>query len=124
MPSKKSKNERKALQLIIKAGEEGLFQTELRKLLDLSSREASRIAKKYEEKGTITREKVLNNRRWTYKLFSSKEFVTIDSIEGCPCLICPDVDKCFRGGKKDPTTCLDLTAWVDPRIEPVPLSKL
>ena len=115
--------EKKALQLIIKAGEEGLIQTELRKLLDVSSREASRIAKKFEEKGIVFREKVLNNGRWTFKIYSTKEYATIDSIKGCPCLICPDVEKCHSGGTKDPTTCLELTAWVDPRIES-PLSLL
>ena len=120
---KKIKVEKKAIQLIIKAGEEGLIQTELWKLLDVSGREASRIAKKFEEKGIVFREKVLNNGRWTFKIYSTKVFGTIDSIEGCPCLICPDVDKCHSGGTKDPTTCLDLTAWVDPRIEPLPPSE-
>ncbi len=123
MTLKKIKVEKKAIQLIIKAGEEGLFQTELRKLLDVTNREASRIAKKFEEKGTVYREKALNNSRWTYKIYSTKKFATLDSIEGCPCLICPDIDRCFMGGQKDPTTCLELTAWIDPRIEP-PLSLL
>ena len=117
MTLKNSEVEKKALKLIIDAGDEGLFQTELWKLLDISSREASRIAKKLEEKDRVFREKVLNNGRWTFKIYSTKEYVTIDSIKGCPCLICPGVDRCFRGGKKDPTTCLELTAWVDPRIE-------
>ena len=123
MTLKNNKVEKKALKLIIDAGDEGLFQTELWKLLDISSREASRIAKKFEEKDRVFREKVLNNGRWTFKIYSTKVFGTLDSIEGCPCLICPDVDRCFRGGTKDPRTCLELTAWVDPRIEPLPPSE-
>ncbi len=119
MSSKKRGTERQALKLIIDAGDEGLFQTELWKLLDISSREASRIAKKLEEKDRVFREKVLNNGRWTFKIYSTKEYVTIDSIKDCPCLICPDVDRCFSGGKKDPRICLELTAWLDPRIEPL-----
>ena len=119
MKSKKRKTEQRALKLIIDTGEEGLFQTELWKLLDISTREASRIAKKFEEKGNVYREKVLNNGRWTYKIFISKEFVTLESVEDCPCLVCPDINKCFSGGKKDPRICLDLTAWIDPRIEPM-----
>jgi DNA-binding Lrp family transcriptional regulator len=119
MSSKKRETERKALNLIYDAGEEGLFQTEIWKLLDLSSREASRIVKKFEEKGNVYRERVLNNGRWTYKIFLSREFVTLESIEDCPCLVCPDINKCFRGGQKDPAICLDLTAWIDPRIEPL-----
>jgi DNA-binding Lrp family transcriptional regulator len=119
MSSKKRETERKALNLIYDAGEEGLFQTEIWKLLDLSSREASRIVKKFEEKGNVYRERVLNKGRWTYKIFLSREFVTLESIEDCPCLVCPDINKCFRGGQKDPAICLDLTAWIDPRIEPL-----
>ncbi len=123
MSSKNSRIERQALKIIIEAGDEGLFQTEIWKLLDISTREASRIAKKLEEKDRVFREKVLNNGRWTFKIYSTKEYVTIDSIKDCPCLICPDVDKCYSGGKKNPRTCLDLTAWVDPRIEPLPPSE-
>ena len=119
MSSKKSRIERQALKLIIDAGEEGLFQTEIWRLLDISTREASRIVKKFEKKGNLHREKVLNNGRWTYKIFLSKEFVTLESVIDCPCLVCPDINKCFRGGQKDPAICLDLTAWIDPRIEPM-----
>ena len=121
MTLNKRKLEKKAFSLILGTGKEGLFQSELWKLLDITNREASRIVKKYEEKGKVYREKVLNNSRWTYKLYSIEELVTLDSIEKCPCLICLEVNRCYRGGMKDPTTCLDLTAWIDPRIEPVPL---
>ena len=119
MTLNKRKVEKKAYSLILGAGKEGLFQSELWKLLDITNREASRIVKKFEEKGTVCREKTLNSSRWTYKIYSTRELVTLNSIEKCPCLICPEVNKCFRGGKKDPTVCLDLTAWIDPRIEPL-----
>ena len=123
MAPKNNKAEQKALKLIFDTGEEGLLQSELWKLLDVSSREGSRIAKKFEEKGRVYRERILNNGRWTYKIFSKKKLVTLDSIAGCPCLVCPDVEKCFRGGTIDPATCLKLTAWLDPRIEQLPPSE-
>ncbi len=117
MPPRNSSVEQRALRLIYDAGDEGLLQSELWKLLDVSSREGSRLAKKFEEKGRIVRDKVLNDGRWTYKLFSKNEPVTLDSVRGCPCLICSEVEKCFRGGTQDPVYCLLLTAWIDPRIE-------
>lgn len=123
MAPKNNKAEQKALKLIFDAGEEGLLQSELWKLLDVSSREGSRMAKKFEEKGRVYREKVLNNGRWTYMIFSKKELVTLDSIEGCPCLVCDKVEKCFNEGKVTPTSCLKLTAWIDPRIEQLPPSE-
>ena len=118
MPSKDT-TEQKALKLVFEAGEDGLLQSDLWKLLDVSSREGSRLAKKFEEKGKVVREKVLNDGRWTYKLYFKKEPVTLESVEGCPCLICPEVDKCFRGGSIDPNVCLFLTSWIDPRLETI-----
>ncbi len=117
MPPRNSSAEQRALRLIYDAGDEGLLQSELWKLLEVSSREGSRLAKKFEEKGRIVREKVLNDGRWTYKLVSKNEPVTLDSVRGCPCLICSEVEKCFRGGTQDPVCCQLLTAWIDPRIE-------
>ena len=117
MPPRNSSAEQRALRLIYDAGDEGLLQSDLWKLLGVSSREGSRLAKKFEEKGRIVREEVLNDGRWTYKLLSKKEPVTLDSVRGCPCLICSEVEKCFRGGTQDPVYCQLLTAWIDPRIE-------
>ena len=116
MPQKNNSLEQKALKLVYDAGGAGILQSELWKELGVSSREGSRMAKKFEEKDKVIRNKVLNEGRWTYKLFSKKEPVTLDSVKGCPCLICDEVDKCFRGGTRDPVYCMALTAWVDPRV--------
>jgi len=116
LPQKNSSLEQKALKLVYDAGDKGILQSELWKELGVSSREGSRMAKKFEERDKVVREKVLNEGRWTYKLFSKKEPVTLDSVKGCPCLICDEVDKCFRGGTRDPVYCMALKAWVDPRI--------
>ena len=53
MAPKNNKAEQKALKLIFDAGEEGLLQSELWKLLEVSSREGSRMAKKFEEKDRV-----------------------------------------------------------------------
>ena len=84
MTPKKREVERKAMKLILEAGKEGVLQSELWKLLDISNREASRMAIKFMEKGKVCREKVLDNGRWTYKIFSMEEYVTIKSIARAP----------------------------------------
>jgi len=117
LPQKNNNLEQKALKLVFDAGDKGILQSELWKELGVSSREGSRMAKKFEEKDKVIREKVLKDGRWTYKLYSKKEPVTLNSVKGCPCLICDEVDKCFRGGTRDPVYCMALTAWIDPRIE-------
>ena len=113
--SHKNSLEQRALKIIFEAGEDGIMQSELWKDLGVSSREGSRLALRFEEKGSVERRKVLHEGRWSYKLFSKKQLVTMSSIEGCPCLICIDIDKCFESGQKDPVNCLDLTSWLTPR---------
>ena len=117
MPSKNTDLERRALKLIFDSGEEGILQSDFWKNLDVSSREGSRLAKKFYEKDKILREKVLNNGRWTYHLFYKNVPVTLESVKGCPCLVCDESSKCFRGGSIDPVLCQPLTAWIDPRIK-------
>jgi hypothetical protein len=109
--------EQKALKLIFEAGDKGLLQSVLWKDLEVSSREGSRLAKKFQDKERIIRKKELNDGRWTYRLYIKRKPVTLNSVKGCPCLVCPEMEKCFTGGTSDPTICPALTAWVDPRIE-------
>jgi hypothetical protein len=105
-----------ALRLIIEAGEEGILQSEMWKKLNATSREGSRLALKFEEKGVVERKKVLHEGRWTYKLFSQTKMVTIDSISDCPCITCEGLDKCFPGGQVTPIHCRLLTLWMDPDL--------
>ncbi|MDP6459041.1 MAG: transcriptional regulator [Candidatus Bathyarchaeota archaeon] len=106
--------ERKAIQLMFEAGPEGLLQSDMWKSLGVTSREGSRLALKFEEKGAIERSKVLNKGRWTYKLFTKMKLVTIKSIKSCPCIVCEALNKCFDGGQISPLTCQLLTQWMDP----------
>jgi len=78
--SKNNDLERKALKLVVDAGEEGILQSDLWKSLDVTSREGSRISLKFAEKEVIERRKVLHNGRWTYKLFNLTKYVSLESI--------------------------------------------
>jgi len=60
--------EKKALKLIIEAGDEGLLQQDLWKLLGIDSRDGSRIALRLAKKRLIYRELVSIKGRKTYRL--------------------------------------------------------
>ncbi len=90
----------------------GMFQSELWKKLKLSSRDGSRLALKLERMGTITREKLLEKGRWTYKLIIKKTPVSTQSIENAPCLVCPVEQKCSLEGEISPRTCQLIEDWV------------
>jgi len=104
--------EEKALQIIMNMGSKGVLQSELWRKMNASSREGSRISIKLESKGLIYRERELHNGRWTYRLYSKRKPVKVDSIIDCPCLTCPENMKCEVGGTISPTRCEKLTQWI------------
>ena len=91
---------------------EGILQSQLWKKFKLSSRDGSRLALKLERMGMITREKILEKERWTYKLIIKKTPVSTKSIEGAPCLTCPVEAKCSLDGEISPKTCQWIEDWV------------
>ena len=105
--------ERQAFQLIHDAGGDGILQIEMRKILGADSREGSRIALKFLEREVIKRRRELHEGRWTYRLFSLKNSVTFNSIMGCPCTACDDMDRCAPGRFVSPLLCKKLTYWIE-----------
>jgi len=91
---------------------DGIFQSQLWKKFKLSSRDGSRLALKLERMGMITREKILEKERWTYKLIIKKTPISTKSIEGSPCLTCPVESKCSLDGEISPKTCQWIEDWV------------
>ncbi len=90
----------------------GMFQSELWKKLKLTNRDGSRLALKLERMGTITREKLLEKGRWTYKLIIKKTRISTQSIENAPCLVCPVEQKCSVDGEISPKNCQFIEDWV------------
>jgi len=91
---------------------DGILQSQLWKKFKLSSRDGSRLALKLERMGNITREKILEKERWTYRLIIKKTPVSTKSIEGSPCLTCPVEAKCSLDGEVSPKTCQWIEDWV------------
>ena len=109
---KRNELERRAFEIIISTGSEGVLQSELWRKMNASSREGSRISIKLENKGLITRERELHDGRWTYRLYSKRKPVTIDSIITCPCLTCSENSRCDGGATVSPVRCDRLTHWI------------
>ncbi|RLF12844.1 MAG: hypothetical protein DRJ68_00105 [Thermoprotei archaeon] len=104
----------KALDIIRKAGPDGILQKDLWKILKVSSREGSRIALTLEKRGLIIREPVAQDRWKTFKLVatSSDLKVSLETVEGCPCFSCMNLSRCGSGQHINPENCEDLTAWL------------
>ena len=67
---------------------------------------------KTRKNGNITREKILEKGRWTYKLILKKTPISTQSIENAPCLVCPVEQKCSLEGEISPRNCQFIEDWV------------
>ena len=102
----------KVCDILAERESDGMFQGELWKKLKLTNQIGSRLALKLERMGTITREKLLENNRWTYKLILKKTPISTQSIENSPCLICTVEQKCSLDGEISPKNCQMIEDWV------------
>ena len=109
---------------ILQSGEGGIFQTELCKVFSLDSRDGSRLVSNLEKRALISREKMLYNGRWTYKVIVKKspavtEFakkpIGIASVEGAPCFGCTYQHLCSsedETSQYSPEKCRWIEEWV------------
>lgn len=97
---------------IVEHGMEGILQSQLWKELNLTSRDGSRLAIRLEKRGMIRRDKVLENGRWTYRLYPIRMPIKTSSIRNSPCLTCKIIEQCSEDSKVTPKTCRMLEDWV------------
>ncbi len=102
----------KVCDILVKNQTEGVAQAEVWRKLKLTVRDGFRLALKLEWLGIISREKVLEKGRWTYKLILKRTPISTRSIVDSPCLTCPVEQKCTPDGEVSPYTCELIKDWV------------
>ena len=105
----------KVCEIIADFEDKGVLQSELWKKLKLNSRDGSRLALRLERRGLISREKILQKGRWTYKLIIEQAPIKLESLINSPCLTCPVEQKCdFENAYPEPSPlhCQLIENWV------------
>jgi len=95
--------------------EDGMLQSDVWKRLKLTNRDGSRLSLRLERRGMITREKILQNGRWTYRLIIEQMPISLESIQNAPCLTCPIEQKCNVDNvypEPSPKHCELIEQWV------------
>ena len=102
-------------EIVSNFGDNGMLQSDLWKKLKLSNRDGSRLALRLERRGLISREKILQKDRWTYKLIIEQTPVSLESLQNSPCLTCPVEQKCELENvypEPSPLYCQLIEDWV------------
>ena len=105
----------KVCEIIAEFEDKGILQSDLWKKLKLNSRDGSRLALRLERRGLISREKILQKGRWTYKLIIEQAPIKLESLLNSPCLTCPVEQKCdFENAYPEPSPlhCQLIEDWV------------
>jgi len=105
----------KVCEIVAQYEDKGMLQTDLWKKLKLSSRDGSRLALRLERRGLISREKILQKDRWTYKLIIEQTPISLESLQNSPCLTCPVEQKCDIENvhpEPSPLHCQLIEEWV------------
>ena len=105
----------KVCEIIADFEDKGILQSDLWKKLKLNSRDGSRLALRLERRGLISREKILQKGRWTYKLIIEQAPIKLESLVNSPCLTCPVEQKCdFENSYPEPSPlhCQLIEDWV------------
>jgi len=105
----------KVCEIIADFEDKGMLQSDLWKKLKLNSRDGSRLALRLERRGLISREKILQKGRWTYKLIIEQAPIKLESLMDSPCLTCPVEQKCdFENAYPEPSPlhCQLIEDWV------------
>jgi hypothetical protein len=105
----------KVCEIIADFEDKGMLQSDLWKKLKLNSRDGSRLALRLERRGLISREKILQKGRWTYKLIIEQAPIKLESLVDSPCLTCPVEPKCdFDNAYPEPSPlhCQLIEDWV------------
>ena len=102
-------------EIVAEYEDKGMLQSDLWKKLKLSSRDGSRLALRLERRGLISREKILQKDRWTYKLIIEQTPISLESLQNSPCLTCPVEQKCDIENvhpEPSPLYCQLIEDWV------------
>ena len=105
----------KVCEIVAEYEDKGMLQSDLWKKLKLSSRDGSRLALRLERRGLISREKILQKDRWTYKLIIEQTPISLESLQNSPCLTCPVEQKCDVENvhpEPSPLYCQLIEDWV------------
>ena len=105
----------KVCEIVAEYEDTGMLQSDLWKKLKLSSRDGSRLALRLERRGLISREKILQKDRWTYKLIIEQTPISLESLQNSPCLTCPVEQKCDVENvhpEPSPLYCQLIEDWV------------
>lgn len=108
--------EKEIIDIVRKAGEEGVVQRELWKKIGLDSRRGIKIIRRLEQQGIISRKEIIYKGRKTYILkpatMMKARIVIPGFLDDIPCMFCPELPRC-ESNLESALTCEVINKWIE-----------
>lgn len=110
--------ESKTIALIKEAGKRGLFLSELAAQLEQPASKIIQILELLTADGRIEKSEEQHNGESDLRIIWREEKnVEWDTLQGCPCFSCRDINTCGASQPINPWTCKKLGNWIMNQIE-------
>jgi hypothetical protein len=105
------------IEVLKDAGKQGILLAELVKRTAQSESKILQIIDLLTENGQVKKVEENQDGKTTLRIFwQGDEESEWDTLEGCPCFICPDIDQCGAGQPTSPWVCEKLSTWIKERL--------
>ncbi len=110
--------ESKTIALIKEAGKRGLLLSELATQLEQPASKIIQILEALTADGRIEKSEEQHNGKSDLRLFWREEKDSEwDTLQGCPCFSCHEIDTCGASQPISPWTCEKLGTWIITQLE-------
>jgi hypothetical protein len=112
--------ESRAIALLKEAGRKGLLLSELVQELEQSASDVEKIVESLKRQGHVKEVEDQDNGTSTTRLiWQNAESSEWNTLKGCPCFACKEIEQCGEGQPITPWYCGKLNTWLSERLNPI-----
>jgi hypothetical protein len=111
--------ESRAIALLKEAGQKGLLLSELVQKLDQSASDVRNLVESLKRQGHVREVEAQHNGASAIRLIWQRgESPEWNTLKGCPCFACKEIEQCGEGQPITPWYCGKLNTWLAERLNP------
>ncbi len=106
------------IELLKDAGKRGILLAELVQKMEQPEPTVLQIIDLLSKNGQVEKIEENHDGQSTFRIiWQGNDEGEWDTLEGCPCFICQNIDQCGAGQPTSPWVCEKLNSWIKARLE-------
>lgn len=106
------------IELVKGAGKQGILLAELAQQMRETETKVLEVIDSLSKNGQIKKVEEKHDGESVIRvIWQVKDDSEWDTLQGCPCFICPDINQCGAGQPTNPWLCGKLNKWIKERLD-------